>query len=170
MPIVRDFRRYLYQPARVDRCGRDVAKVGYWKLYSLENTFRVVINSVLLSQIGQNWWMTGVDPNTVRKAQTRRARYTARPRHANPGPHDIYLVDLFDLIDILRVNNHLFLPIIPETNQWLATLESVRFSRNLVGHMNFPNAYDRQVIDSAYQQLPSLMGRLSASNVPIVIP
>lgn len=170
MPLVRDFRRYAFQPVRVDRCGRHVAKAGYWKLYSLENTFRVVINSVLLAQIGQNWWTTGVDPHTATKAQKRRKRYTARPRHANPGTHDIYLIDLFDLIEILRINSHLFLPIIPETNQWLSALESVRFARNLVGHMNFPNAFDRQTIDSAYQQLPTLMGRLSASNVPIVIP
>ena len=49
-------------------------------------------------------------------------------------------------------------------------LESVRFARNLVGHMNFPNAFDRTVIDSAYRKLPTLVGRLSSSHVPIAIP
>src|SRR5258708_39748607 len=131
---------------------------------------RVVINSVHLSQVGQNWWSTAVDPNIVKKAQKRRTKYTARPRHANPGAHDIYLIDLFDLIEILRINTHLFLPIIPETNRWLTMLESVRFARNLVGHMNFPNAFDRTVIDSAYRKMPTLVGRLSNSNVPIAIP
>ena len=170
MPLIRDFRRFAFQPVRVDRCGRHVAKTGYWKLYSLENTFRVIINSVLLVQIGQNWWSTGVDPNTVRQAQRASRSYTARPRHATPGAHDIYLSGLFDLIEILRINSHLFLPIIPETDQWLSTLELVRSTRNLVGHMNFPNAYDRQIIDSAYQQLPTLIAHLTANNVPIVIP
>ena len=170
MPLVRDFRRYPYKSDRVKRCGRNVANGPYWRLYTLENTMRVVINSVLSSQVGQNWWSTAVDPGIVKKAQKRRARYAARRRHANPGAHDIYLVDLFDLIEILRVNSHLFLPIIPETNQWLTTLESVRLARNIVGHMNFPNAFDRSVIDSAYRKLPRLVGRLSNSNVPVTIP
>src|SRR5260370_32377411 len=104
MPVVRDFRRYAYTSARVNRCGRSVANGPYWRLYSLENAMRVVINSVLLSQVGQNWWSTAVDPNIVKKAQKRRTKYTARPRHANPGAHDIYLIDLFDLIEILRIN------------------------------------------------------------------
>jgi hypothetical protein len=128
------------------------------------------VNSVLLSQIGPNWWTTAVDPNTLRKARQRRARYSARPQHANPGHHDLYLIDLFDLVEILRINSHLFLPIIPETNQWLVTIESVRFARNIVGHMNFPNAFDYNAINYAYQQLPTLVGRLSANNVPLAVP
>lgn len=170
MPLVRDFRRHSYQAARIDRCGRNVANRAYWKLYSIENTLRVVVNSILTSQISPNWWNMAVAPSTVKKAQIRRARYTARPQHANPGRHDIYLVDLFDLIEILRTNSHLFLPIVPETNHWLVTLESVRFARNLVGHVNFPNAYDHNTINQAYQQLPALVARLSANNVPLMIP
>jgi hypothetical protein len=77
---------------------------------------------------------------------------------------------LFELIEILRANSHLFLPIIPETNQWLVTLEGIRPSRNLVGHMNFPNAYDRNAIDGAYRQLPNLVARLGGQNIPIAIP
>ncbi len=42
--------------------------------------------------------------------------------------------------------------------------------RNLVGHMNFPNAYDRNAIDGAYRQLPNLVARLSGQNIPIAIP
>jgi hypothetical protein len=170
VPVVRDFRSYAYQSNRVDRCGRTVGTHAYWKLYSLENTIRVVVNSVLLSQVGQHWWNTAVSPPVIRKAQKRRARFAAKPRHANPGRHDIYLIDLFDLIEILRVNSHLFLPIIPETNQWLTALESVRLSRNLVGHMNFPNAFDRTLIDNTYQQLPTLIARLTTANVPVAIP
>lgn len=170
MPVVRDFRKFAYQAARIDRCGRNVAGKAYWKLYAVENTIRVVVNSVLSIQIGQQWWATAVNPSLIQKAQKRRSRYVAKPRHANPGSHDIYLIDLFDLTEILRINSHLFLPIVPETNQWLAALESVRLSRNLVGHMNFPNAFDRALIDSTYQQIPSLIARLHAHNIPVAIP
>jgi hypothetical protein len=92
------------------------------------------------------------------------------PQHASPGRHDIYLVGLFELIEILRANSHLFSPIIPDTNQWLVTLEDIRPSRNLVGHMNFPNAYDRNAVEGAYKQLPKLVARLTGQNIPIAIP
>jgi hypothetical protein len=170
MPLVRDFRKYAFLPLRVDRCGRNIGSKAYWKLYSIENTIRVVVNSVLTKQIGQQWWATAVAPKVVIKAQKRRARYAAKPKHANPGSHDIYLIDLFDLVEILRINSHLFLPIIPETNQWLAALESMRLSRNIVGHMNFPNSFDRSMVDTTYKQLPTILARLTNSNVPIAVP
>jgi len=50
------------------------------------------------------------------------------------------------------------------------TLEGIRVPRNLVGHMNFPNAYDRTTIDNAYSQLPSLLGDLTAFPIPIIVP
>lgn len=170
MPLVRDFRNYAFLPRRVDRCGRDVGNKAYWKLYSIENTIRVVVNSVLSQQIGQHWWSTAVAPRVASEAQRRRAGYTAKPGHANPGAHDIYLIGLFELTEILRANSHLFTPIIPETNQWLVTLEAMRLSRNLVGHMNFPNTYDRNMVDTTYKQLPTILAHLIARNIPIAIP
>ncbi len=170
MPIVRDFRKFSFQARRIDRCGKNVGGKLYWKLYALENTVRIVINSVLSLQVGQQWWTTAVAPPVVHKAQKRRTRYAAKPQHASPGVHDIYLIDLFDLTEILRVNSHLFLPVIPETNQWLATLELIRLPRNLVGHMNFPNAFDRNAIDNAYRQLPDLVSRLTGQNIPMAVP
>jgi hypothetical protein len=170
MPAVRDFRNYSFHSGRIDRCGRNVGEKLYWKLYALENTVRIVINSVLIVQIGPQWWMTAVAPPVRAEAQRRRNRALTRPQHASPGTHDIYLVGLFELIEILRANSHLFLPVIPSTNHWLVTLEGIRPSRNLVGHMNFPNSYDRNAIDAAYTQLPALVALLNGQNIPIAIP
>lgn len=170
MAAAKDFRKYAFSPVRVNRCGRSIGNNSYWKLYSIENTIRVIVNSVLVKQISQQWWASAVNPAVARNAQKRRSRYAAKPKHANPGSHDIYLIDLFDLTEILRVNSHLFLPIIPETDQFLVVLESMRFSRNIVGHMNFPNAYDRGAVETAYQQLPTILDRLAAGKVPIAIP
>jgi hypothetical protein len=33
----------------------------YWELYAIENTLRVVVNSVLTLQIGTHWWSVAVD-------------------------------------------------------------------------------------------------------------
>jgi hypothetical protein len=142
----------------------------YWKLYAIENTIRVVIHSVLTAQIGAEWWAAAVDRNIVEKAQRFRSRYAAKPQNANPGAHEIHLVFLSDLTEIVRANSNLFVPVVPNTNQWIATLEAIRVPRNLVGHMNFPNAFDRSAIDSAYSQLPALLRHLTASNVSIEIP
>ncbi len=170
MPIVHDFRKYSFRPVRIDRCGRHIGSKLYWKLYAIENTLRIVIHSVLTAQFGVNWWTVAVDPKIVKKASGFRASYAAKPRNASPGLSDIYLVFLSDLTEIMRVNSNQFRPVVPDTNNWVAILESIRVPRNLVGHMNFPNAFDGTAIDSAYSQLPTLLGQLSANNVPVLIP
>lgn len=170
MPVVHDFRKHSYNRDRIERCGRYVGFKLYWKLYSIENVMRIVIHSVLTVQIGANWWTVAVDPDVVRKAARRRMAYAARPSNANPGISDIHLVFLSDLTNILRATSHLFIRVVPDTNNWIATLETIRVPRNLVGHMNFPNAFDKAAIDSAYSQLPSLFNHLSAHNVPVLIP
>jgi hypothetical protein len=170
MPIVHDFRKFTYSPARIERCGRHVGSKLYWKLYAVENAIRIVVHSVLTAQINPNWWFVAVDPGVVKQAARRHTTYAARPRNASPGLHDIHLIFLSDLTEILRSNSHLFTPVVPDTNNWIAILESIRVPRNLVGHMNFPNTFDKAAIDSAYLQIPSLFGHLSAHNVPVLIP
>lgn len=170
MPAVRDFRNSAFKPARIDRCGRHIGSKLYWKLYAIENTIRIVINSVLTDQLGANWWRIAVDPDVISKAARFRSHYAARPRNASPGFTDIHLVFLSDLTDILRANSHQFIPLVPSTNNWITALESIRVPRNLVGHMNFPNTFDKAAIDSTYAQLPTLMSELSTNGVPILIP
>lgn len=111
-----------------------------------------------------------MDPDVATKASRFRTHYAARPRNANPGGSDIHLIFLSDLTEILRANSHQFLPVVPDTNNWIATLEAIRVPRNLVGHMNFPNAFDKSAIDFAYSQLPSLVNHLATRGVPILVP
>src|SRR2546423_128059 len=120
MPIVRDFKSYSYSSDRMDRCGRHIGTKVYWKLYSIENTFRVVIHSVLTAQYGPTWWDIAVDPDIVKRAKRFRTSYVARPKNASPGQSEIHLIFLSDLTEILRANSHLFLPVIPDTDSWVA--------------------------------------------------
>lgn len=170
MKIVRDFRRLNFTRSRVAASGRYISRQSYWKLYSIENTLRVVINSVLSAQIAPNWWLLAADPRVINNAVRFRAQYTAKPRHASPGAHDIYLVFLSDLTQMIRIHSHHFRPVIPEIDQWIANLEGIRLPRNLVGHMNFPNHYDRERIDRTYKKLPTLLARLRSKSIPIVTP
>jgi hypothetical protein len=170
MPRVRDFRQYAFQSNRIARCGRSIGSEVYWKIYVIENTIRIVIHSILSVQISPNWWTTGVDRTIRRNAQHFRQSYIANPHNASPGTHDIHLVFLKDLTEIIRANGHLISPVVPTTNQWIIALEGIRLPRNLVGHMNFPNTHDRNAIDAVYAQLPTLLTNLTAYPIPIVIP
>lgn len=170
MPIVRDFRNFGFDAIRVDRCGKHVGRQIYWKLYAIENILRVIIHSVLSAQINPHWWNVAVDPKVRRRAQDFRQQYIRRPQHALPGRHEIYYVFLSDLNNILRANSNLFLPLVPDIDQWVARIEGVRLPRNIVGHMNFPNQYDRQQIDRLYEQFASLLLQLGNSRIPIEIP
>lgn len=170
MALARDFRRFVFAADRVDRCGRYIADKSYWKLYAVENTIRVVINSILTVQLGPNWWSVVLNPNLARNIQRFRGQYTTKPRHASPGRHDIYLVFLSDLNQILRLQSNQIRPVIPDVDRWIARLEGIRLPRNLVGHMNFPNYYDRERISSAYERLPALLSQLRSRGIAILIP
>lgn len=170
MRTVRDFRVINFEYSRMGRSGRYIANRCYWKLYVIENTLRVVINSVLAVQIAPNWWPVAADPRHKNNAIRFRAQYLARPRHASPGRHDIYLVFLTDLTQIIRIHSHHFRPVIPDIDQWITRLEGIRLPRNLVGHMNFPNQYDRERINRAYTLLPNLLLRLRNRGIPILVP
>lgn len=170
MPTVRDFRKLQFEPHRVDRCGKYIGRNAYWKLYAIENLLRVVIHSVLSLQIDAEWWDKAVDPKTREKAEKVRKDYLRAPLHATPGGHDIYYVFLPDLNRIILANSNLFLPVVPDIDQWVVKIESVRLPRNVVAHMNFPNEYDRHAIDRIYGEFGSLVARLQSSGVGIHIP
>ncbi len=170
MPTVRDFRHFRFDSRRVDRCGRFVGRRAYWKLYAVENVLRVLIHSILSVQINPQWWNVAVDPKIRKRAEELRQQYLQRPKHALPGKHDIYFLFLSDLNNIIRANSNLFLPLVPNVDEWVAKVEGIRLPRNIVGHMNFPNDYDRQLIDEAYNEFGSLLIQLRNSGLSLEIP
>jgi len=155
-----DFRGYPFARPRVDECGRFLGERSYWKLYSIENYLRVIVHSVLSAQIAPAWWDDVVDPTTKKRIVALKKDYLKKPMHTSPGSHDIYYLYLSDLTKILTATRHLVGVVIKDIDSWVVKLESVRIPRNLVGHMNFPNAADRDRIDTLYIELGELMKRL----------
>ncbi len=170
MPIVRDFRNYRFDPARVDRCGKFIGRRSYWKLYAVENLLRVFIHSVLSAQISTQWWDLAVDRKIRRTAERFRGQYQREPLHTSPGGHDIYFVFLSDLNRIILANSNLILPVVPDIDSWVAKIEGIRIPRNLVGHMNFPDEIDRRSIDRFYAEIPALIHQLASHMLPVQIP
>lgn len=169
MPIV-DYRTIPFQIVHVGDSGKYMGRTMYWKLYVLENTVRVLIHSVLTVQINPNWWGLAVRPDTIRKVQNVKRSYARKPHHTNPGRHDLYYVFLPDLVDILRTNSPQFLPYIPDIDQWIIRLENIQLPRNIVGHMNWLNNADKQLINTTYFQLKALLRRMQLTGLNLLIP
>lgn len=170
MPTVNDFRGYAFDPGRVDAAGKNIAQNVYWKLYAIENLVRVVTHTVLITQVGANWWAVSVAPDIRSGVTRRRSDYATQPWHSTPGKHDVYYAFLSDLSKIIAANSHLFKPLIPDIDQWIARIEQVRLPRNIVGHMNWPHKTDRKRIDVVHADLQQLVQQLTASGTALTIP
>jgi hypothetical protein len=168
MAIV-DFRKVAFGNSRVDASGRFVGRNVYWKLYAIENILRVIVHSILKSQIGPAWWSTAVDSRIQRKIQDRKQDYSSSPWHSSPGGHEVYFADLLHLNEIIRANRHLFQPVISDIDLWMARIEQIRLPRNVVGHMNWPDRVDRSRIDVFYSDIQALSQKLT-NNIAMSIP
>jgi hypothetical protein len=160
-----------FDVARVQDSGKHIGRNVYWKLYTIENLLRIIVNSVLTAQTGTpDWWPIAVDRRLTDKATYVRSQYATQPWHSQPGGHDIYYLFLPDLNEVVRANSHLFLPAIPDIDQWMARIEQIRTPRNVVGHMNWPSAVDRKRIDVILSDMLALVSGLASKGVALSIP
>ena len=170
MPQTADFRKFAFKVPKVEATGKFVGGKTYWKIFAVENSFRVIIHSVLSAQIGSQWWNTAVDPKIQSRAQVFRQDYVRQPWHTSPGSHDIYYTHLRDLTEIIRANSHLFRPAIREVDQWIARIEQLRLPRNIVGHMNYPTRVDRKRVDVIHADTKALIRQLETTGLALLIP
>lgn len=172
MPQIRDFRSLTHFAHKaISRSGQSIGRSVYWKLYAIENLYRIIIHSILSSQINCDWWSIAADDKRKRNAQRCKDKHFARVGHTVPGTHDIYYIDLGDLNEIARANSHLFLPVIEDIDVWIVKVAEIRLPRNVVAHMNFPNTTDRQTIDIVYKDFTKLIKYIeSHSSVVLQIP
>lgn len=153
----------------METIAKSVGSSDYWKLYFVENVFRILIHSILSVQIGRDWWDIAVDKGIRGDVEKARRRYSRRPLLTSPGSHGIYYTYLWNLAEIMRANSHIFLPVVADVDQWVVRIEQIVLPRNIVGHMNYPNHGDRQSIDLLYTDCLSLVQSLSGRitfNIP----
>jgi len=160
MAAVFDFRLSLFDISKVEKSGKLIGKQTFWKLYSIENIFRVVIHSVLSVQLPPDWWALAVDKTTRDKAQRFQDNYLKKAWHGKPGAHHIYYIDLKDLNEIMRANSHLFKPVVPDFDKWILGIEELRLPRNVVAHMNYPSATDKARVDVFYDDCKVLVAEV----------
>jgi hypothetical protein len=162
-----DFRTLPLHVTSIGQCGQYLGRSAYWKLYVIENAFRIIVHSVLSAQIGPHWLSVSISPKKKKKIQDIKSDHAQKQSHNLPGSHDIYYLFLTDLSRIIFNRINLFQIVIPDINQWIIRLESIRIPRNLTGHMNWLNPYDESVIDQTYKDTKVLMRQLSQGKVPL---
>jgi len=160
MPSVFDFRISLFDPTVIGNSGKYIGRRCYWKLYAIENFFRIIIHSILSITISTDWWSTVVNKTIREKAKRFQENYLRKFWHGKPGAHGIYYVDLRDLNEIIRANAILFDPVIPDLDKWMIGIEELRLPRNIIAHMNFPSKTDVKRIDVFYEDCLNLMAIL----------
>lgn len=170
MPTAVDYRTLPFSVTAIGDSGKYLGRSAYWRLYVTENLVRVLVHSVLSAQIGPTWWAIAVDPAINQKIERMKRDHSRQPRHSSPGAHNIYYLFLSDMPKIILANSHLFRPIMPDIDQWVLRIEDVRLPRNIVGHMNWLNTLDEQLIDALYSDLRTLIRKLARSGISITIP
>lgn len=167
MPTTEDFRTHpSFALAGVASSGRAIGTKAYWRLYLVENIFRVIIHSILTAQYAHgDWWKEAVDPGRQTKAEVRKARYKALSWKSTEGEHGIYYLDISDLVEIMRVASDYLSPLM-DVDEWIIRLEEMRLPRNVVAHMNFPTQDDQDYYNKLYKDACSLMKNLE-KNSPV---
>jgi|SRR3972149_8191772 len=171
MPRPADFRALPFELRNVSSSGQYLGSRIYWKIFLLENTLRVLINTILTAQLKTTDWFPQVADKKLKKRVKRfKADYAGHPKHNLPGNHDVYYLFLSDLTKILSFNSNQFRPVVKDIDQWIAKLEDVRIPRNLIAHMNWPNQSDELIIERTHTDLKKLLVDLISRGIILQIP
>jgi hypothetical protein len=113
--------------------ARQMATV-YTAVAAFENSARKLISTVLLDQIGQNWWDQNVSAAIKRKVEVRRAEEAKVKWHTQRGAAPISYTDFGDLGNIIGQNWNLFEPYIPSLEWVKSIFDVIERSRNVIMH------------------------------------
>jgi hypothetical protein len=115
------------------RNARDMANV-FVAICAFENSVRALISSVLLEEVGENWWESCVSEKIRTRADQKMQEEDRVRWHVQRGADPINYTLMGDLVSILRQNWSQFEPYIP-TIEWAANLmDVIERSRNVIMH------------------------------------
>src|SRR5207302_9369038 len=123
------------------------------RLYAAENLLRVLIHTVLSAQLGADWWLLATTKKMRDDAENARKRYEEHPWHGTAGGHPIYFTYLSTLSKIMDANKNHFDPVVADIDDWIVQIERIVLPRNLIGHMNWLTATDKNRIQVFHSDL-----------------
>lgn len=109
----------------------------YPLLYVLENSIRELIDIIMISRYGNDWWQTDGPRKLKPKAQDRMADENKHSWHQRRGARPIDYLDLYELPRVLKKVSSSVVPDIIPSFEWFNQLvEEVYKSRCVLCHMN----------------------------------
>lgn len=113
--------------------ARAMANV-YIAIAAFENCVRALIASVLLEQVGADWWETSVSTKIRTRADQKLKEEEKIRWHVQRGEDPITYTQMGDLDSIIRQNWSHFEPYIPSI-EWAASIfDVIERSRNVIMH------------------------------------
>jgi hypothetical protein len=108
----------------------------YPVLYLFENSARDLIDGVLTSRIGPNWWELSAPTDLKKKVQKRLTDESADPWHGKRGGRPISYLDITDLPVLVRKHWPIFKDKFPRETWFTGVVDDLNISRRVVAHMN----------------------------------
>jgi hypothetical protein len=106
----------------------------YTAIASFENSVRRLISTVLLEEVGENWWETSVPLKIREKADARRTEELKIRWHAPRGDEPLNYTELGDLVTIINQNWDRFEPFVRSLEWAKQLISSIERSRNVIMH------------------------------------
>lgn len=108
--------------------------IVYAATAAFENSIRGLIKTILLENLGENWWKLSVSEKIRKRAENRRDEEKKVKWHTQRGDDPIFYTTLGDLGNIIKTNFEKFEPYI-QSAEWAASVfDVVERSRNVIMH------------------------------------
>lgn len=106
----------------------------YTAIASFENSIRKLVSTVLLEQVGADWWQMSVPGKVRERAENRQAEEAKIRWHTQRGDEPLNYTDFGDLISIINQNWDKFEPFV-RSLEWARQLTTtIERSRNVIMH------------------------------------
>ncbi len=167
-----DYRDILtFDSNAVKESGKSISSSTYWKLFAIENYYRVVIHTILRGQHGEDWWSFVVSERWAERVQSLKESYISTAGHSPLGEHIIYHTTLWQLNEIVRIAADQFDPRIDDLDDLITKVEEILPPRNLVAHMNHIDREQKMKITFLYRFFKKLIKDLQEKhNLSLEIP
>lgn len=142
-----------------------MAERVYPKLYLFENSLRDMVERVLKTTYGNDWWIKAVPKKVQEKAAEHKAAEANDPWHGRRGTRELDYILLSQLWDIIKHQWKHFGHLFPN-QAWIEglTTNDMNVSRRVIAHMNPLGDDDVKNIEAAFnkwaKQLRAIEGLL----------
>jgi len=115
---------------------KDVSNMAivYIAIAGFEKSVRKLITTILLEQVGENWWILSVPQKVREKAESRRVEEAKIRWHTPRGDDPINYTELGDLVTIINQSWDKFEPFIRSFEWAKQLITTVERSRNVIMH------------------------------------